>query len=196
MPKKTFFNLPQDKQKRIIDVAYDMFIEEEYEKVSIKALTKRAGIAIGSFYKYFEDKDELYLYLVSSITRKIYTREKENNKKLMFIKDPIPLEDVCTEKEIMFDYTWHKVPVEVVRKYYFGEYGKEINDVLYKEFLELKKADKVKDCVDFDFVFFMYTTTMFNITVYFRKHNITDSDEMYKIKNEFYTNLFLNGILK
>lgn len=196
MPKKTFFNLPQEKQKRIIDAACDMFIEEEYEKVSIKALTERAGIAIGSFYKYFEDKDDLYLYIVSSITKKIYAREKEKNKKLMFIKDAIPLEEVFTEKEIMFDYTWHKVPVEIVRKYYFGEYSQDINDILYEEFLELKKDGKIKDCVDFDFIFFMYTTTMFNITVYFRKHNITDSDEMYKIKNEFYTNLFLNGILK
>lgn len=130
MPKKTFFNLSPDKKQRIIDAVYDLFIEEDYEKVNIRAIAKRAGISIGSFYEYFYDKDELYLYLITSIEKKIYAKEKEQKGKILFIKDHIPLEEVCTEKEIKFNRTWHKVPVEVMRKFYFGKYNKELNKFL------------------------------------------------------------------
>ncbi len=64
MPKQTFFNLPDDKRQAILDVAIDAFAEKDYAEVSISQLVARAGIAKGSFYQYFEDKQDLYLYLL------------------------------------------------------------------------------------------------------------------------------------
>ncbi len=172
MPKKTFFNLPPDKKQRIIDAAYDIFIEEEYEKVSIRAITKKAGISLGSFYKYFDDKDELYLYLLTSIGKKIYDKEKEYEGIFLLRKGYIPLEKICSEKEIEFDKTWYKAPVEVMRKFYFGEYSKELNSIFRDELLELKNSGKLKDSVDVDFVFYLFVTSMFNILMYFREYDI------------------------
>lgn len=65
MPKKTFFNLPEEKQQRILDAAAEEFIEykDNYEKSSVKRIAERADIAIGSIYKYFYDKNDLFLYL-------------------------------------------------------------------------------------------------------------------------------------
>lgn len=40
------------------------FAENAYKNVSISRLVDRAGIAKGSFYQYFEDKADLYLYLI------------------------------------------------------------------------------------------------------------------------------------
>ncbi|MCQ1530653.1 TetR/AcrR family transcriptional regulator [Lutispora saccharofermentans] len=196
MPKKTFFNLPPDKRQRIIDAAYDIFVEEEYEKVSIRAITKKAGISLGSFYKYFDDKDELYLYLLTSIEKKIYDKEKEFKGIFLLRKDYIPIEKICSKREIEFDKTWYKAPVEVMRKFYFGEYSKELNSIIRDELIELKNSGKLKDSLDIDFIFYLFVTLMFNILMYFREHNIEDHDEKLKIKNEFYTTLFLTGILK
>ncbi|MGC2871702.1 TetR/AcrR family transcriptional regulator [Ihubacter sp. mB4P-1] len=68
MPKKTFFRLPQEKQQRILTAAAEEFIEykDNYEKSSVKRIAERADIAIGSIYKYFYDKNDLFLYLYST----------------------------------------------------------------------------------------------------------------------------------
>ena len=72
MPKDTFLNLPDEKRQAILDVAIDEFSSKDFNAVSITHLVDRAGIAKGSFYQYFEDKRDLYLYLME-----ITAREKE-----------------------------------------------------------------------------------------------------------------------
>lgn len=67
MPKQTFFNLPDEKRQQITDVAIDEFADNDYSNVSISRIVARAGIAKGSFYQYFEDKEDLYSYLIGLI---------------------------------------------------------------------------------------------------------------------------------
>ncbi len=64
MPFDTFFNLPEEKQKRIIDSAIEEFAEKGYLEGSVDRITKKAGISKGSIYQYFKDKKELFIYLV------------------------------------------------------------------------------------------------------------------------------------
>jgi TetR/AcrR family transcriptional regulator len=64
MPKETFFNLPADKRQAILDLAIEEFAAHDYKNASISRIVERAGIAKGSFYQYFADKQDLYLYLV------------------------------------------------------------------------------------------------------------------------------------
>lgn len=69
MPKPTFFNLPDDKRELIIRLAVDEFADNDYDTASISKIVAQAGIAKGSFYQYFEDKRDLYLFLLSEGTR-------------------------------------------------------------------------------------------------------------------------------
>ncbi|RME83965.1 MAG: TetR/AcrR family transcriptional regulator [Caldilineae bacterium] len=64
MPKATFFNLPDEKRAAICRVAVEEFASHPYNKASINRIVKRAGIAKGSFYQYFESKKDLYLYIL------------------------------------------------------------------------------------------------------------------------------------
>jgi len=70
MPKETFFNLPDEKRERITAIAIEEFGSNDYADVSISRIVARAGIAKGSFYQYFEDKEDLYVYLLDLITEK------------------------------------------------------------------------------------------------------------------------------
>ena len=65
MPKETFFNLPEAKRQRIIDLALAEFAEKDYDTASISRIVSQAGIAKGSFYQYFENKEDLYTYLLT-----------------------------------------------------------------------------------------------------------------------------------
>lgn len=71
MPFSTFYRLPEEKQKCIMDAALDEFIayKEDYPKSSIKRIAKKAGVSIGSMYQYFKDKDELFFYLCERYTQ-------------------------------------------------------------------------------------------------------------------------------
>ncbi|MBW4681846.1 MAG: TetR/AcrR family transcriptional regulator [Microcoleus vaginatus WJT46-NPBG5] len=64
MPSQTFFNLPVPRQRIVIDSAITEFANHSYEAASISSIVSQAKIAKGSFYQYFEDKQDLYLYLV------------------------------------------------------------------------------------------------------------------------------------
>lgn len=64
MPLETFFNLPDEKRNRLLDVLLEEFADNDYKNVSIGRIADRAGIAKGSFYQYFADKQDCYLYLI------------------------------------------------------------------------------------------------------------------------------------
>lgn len=70
LPKETFFNLPPDKRERVIDAALDEFAERSYHDARVTAIAENAGIAKGSFYQYFEDKKDLFKYIIGLVADK------------------------------------------------------------------------------------------------------------------------------
>lgn len=61
----TFQNLKPEKKQIIIEAALDEFTELPFNEASITSIVKKAGISRGSFYQYFESKENLYRYLVN-----------------------------------------------------------------------------------------------------------------------------------
>ncbi len=57
MPKQTFLSLPEDKQNTLIQSAKKEFSRVPLHEASIANIIKDAGIPRGSFYQYFEDKE-------------------------------------------------------------------------------------------------------------------------------------------
>lgn len=68
MPSQTFFNLPDEKQEALIEVALDEFSKSDYGSASISRIVRETGIAKGSFYQYFQDKKDLYVYLLNLVS--------------------------------------------------------------------------------------------------------------------------------
>lgn len=59
MPKETFIKLPEEKKAKIIKAAKKEFARVSFEQTSIKNIVEDADIARGSFYQYFESKEDL-----------------------------------------------------------------------------------------------------------------------------------------
>lgn len=66
MPSERFLRLSRDKQEIIWNAAMEEFTREPFEKVSINKIIQKAGISRGSFYTYFEDKRDLFQYILES----------------------------------------------------------------------------------------------------------------------------------
>ncbi len=64
MPKKTFKNLKESKQKLIKDAFLREFAIHTFDKASISIVVKKLNIAKGSIYQYFNDKLDLFIYLI------------------------------------------------------------------------------------------------------------------------------------
>jgi AcrR family transcriptional regulator len=69
MPTSTFLNLEAKKQREILNVAYQEFALNSYEKASLSLIVKNLSIAKGSFYRFFESKLDLYKYLIEDAIR-------------------------------------------------------------------------------------------------------------------------------
>ena len=64
MPKQTFFHLSKDKQDLLMQAAKEEFSRAPLHEASIANIIKSAGIPRGSFYQYFDDKEDLFLLLI------------------------------------------------------------------------------------------------------------------------------------
>lgn len=70
MPKQTFFNLSESKREKLLESADLEFTRVPFFEASIANIVKTAGISRGSFYQYFEDKEDVYFYLLEAKLRK------------------------------------------------------------------------------------------------------------------------------
>jgi TetR/AcrR family transcriptional regulator len=58
-----FFELPEEKQLRIINAGFEVFSKSDYKKASTEEIAGKAGISKGLLFYYFHDKRGLYLFL-------------------------------------------------------------------------------------------------------------------------------------
>ncbi|MDF2612890.1 MAG: transcriptional regulator, TetR family [Clostridia bacterium] len=71
MPLQTFFNLSEDKRRTILRAARQEFSRVPLEQASIANIIKIAGIPRGSFYQYFYNKEDLFIFMIQNIGNKV-----------------------------------------------------------------------------------------------------------------------------
>ncbi|MGD0279033.1 MAG: TetR/AcrR family transcriptional regulator [Smithella sp.] len=62
--KNTFLKLPDEKRLFILNAAAEIFATEGYHHASISDICKNAGISNGALYKYFKNKEDLFLSII------------------------------------------------------------------------------------------------------------------------------------
>ncbi len=92
-------NNKKEKEESLLKTAYHLFIENGVSKTSVSDITKRAGVAKGTFYLYFKDKYDLRNRLVMRHSSKLFENamaeleickaELTFNERIIFIIDSI-----------------------------------------------------------------------------------------------------------
>lgn len=59
-----FDRLDEEKKQRIIRAAIDEFANLGFEAANINKIARKAHISVGSLYKYFKSKEDLFLYVI------------------------------------------------------------------------------------------------------------------------------------
>jgi AcrR family transcriptional regulator len=71
MPKKTFYKLADTKRKAFLHEAYKEFSLHSFDAASITNMVNSLGIAKGSVYQYFDNKEELHDFLINDADRQL-----------------------------------------------------------------------------------------------------------------------------
>lgn len=129
MIKKTFYNLPYEKRKRITDAVIKEFMERPNEKVSINRIIKAAEISRGSFYQYFDDKVDL----IEIITKTMFDESSNKAKEILKLS--------CGDLFVMYikmfdyfgDYSSQKQTMKIMRNIVDSF---KANDDLVSEYLK------------------------------------------------------------
>lgn len=59
--KPTFMNIPQEKREKILSVAVSEFAHNGFDNANINTIARKAEVSVGSLYKYFDTKTDLFL---------------------------------------------------------------------------------------------------------------------------------------
>lgn len=76
-PKHTFNNLPPDKRLKIESALVKEFAVNGYQKASLNTVVKTLGIAKGSLYQYFSNKESIFLYVFDQFTQLVKNMVQE-----------------------------------------------------------------------------------------------------------------------
>lgn len=140
MPAKLFYELKEEKQKKIIGAALSEFAAYGYANSSTNRIVKNSGISKGSLFKYFVSKEELYFFILDTVTaeyvaslgeratglpRELFQRviEYAALEFSWYIENP--------EKSKLIIDAFTKSDTEIYRKT-AGRYGVKESDVYYK----------------------------------------------------------------
>lgn len=68
-----------ESRKKLLNAAYELFSEKGYYNTNTKEIVRRAGISIGNFYNYYQDKGDIY----STLLEMYYLESAQSLKKLV-----------------------------------------------------------------------------------------------------------------
>lgn len=162
MPSKTFINLPEEKKKKLIISAMNEFSNNTFIDASINKIIINAGIPRGSFYMYFEDKVDLFEYIIDSYT--IRLKEIVNNS-LKSTKG-----DLREAFNILYDETFiriKKIKYNIFFKNVFIFFNLNRDKFLSKghNLFEEVKENINKDNIKSDDLEFVFTTLMHTLFI-------------------------------
>src|SRR5689334_8304629 len=62
---------PDDNRTRLVDAAREVFAAKGYHVATVTDITRKAGLAKGTFYLYFDEKKEIYYELVRTFLQHV-----------------------------------------------------------------------------------------------------------------------------
>jgi AcrR family transcriptional regulator len=203
VPKSTFFRLDEARQEEISNSAMELFVNHLYEDITMKMVLDSLSMHPGTFYRYFEDKDDLYCLLVRNVTRKraaYFNNSKEDSLFQFFLTGLFGnvngiVTEPLNELEIRLTETFLNIPESTLLKIYLnvlkGESFPFIKDILRR----MRVDGYLRPDIDDDLISFMFESMQFNLIMFFREFDIKDSELQHKI-SKYFTDFMGHGLLE
>lgn len=174
MPKETFFNLPEEKRNKIIDIAIEEFAMYDYKTASLSRIVAKAEIAKGSMYQYFENKKDLYLYLINMIAEiKLNTITRSLNVKQNDFFELFKEINLQAAKFDLSHLTYSRLMYNAMREAYNEEIGdislqmlKKSDDYLKDFVFQAQMSGQLRSDIATDLIAFLISRISINMVDY------------------------------
>jgi len=141
LPTSTFYNLPEIKREKLINAIRNEFSKNTFDKISINQIIKEADIPRGSFYQYFNDKDDVLEYILlyhrKNMIENVFFSLEHNNGDIFKV-----FEDACDFFRMLFsDETNKKLWMNlftdrnIIQKFIDGKCIEYAGDKIINEFI-------------------------------------------------------------
>lgn len=158
MPKKTFYNLSREKKDRILDASSHEFSSNPYDLASINNIVKNADIAKGSFYQYFDNKEDLYRYVVSKCEEKKddYMERALNRSEYMNVfdrireiyKSMIRFSEENKRESLILDYIYKLEDEELKKELLSSSSNSDSSDIFERIVLDGVGGGEIRSTID------------------------------------------------
>ncbi|ALX48404.1 TetR family transcriptional regulator [Lentibacillus amyloliquefaciens] len=181
-----FNNLESEKQELIINAAIKEFVKRGFEKASTNEIVKEARISKGSLFNYFNNKKDLYIYLIEygiQVIENLYEKIDLNETDLFKRIENIGLQKLYIHQKFphIFDFLAAAIQEESAE---VKDMIKEKVDHVYERGIELiyKQIDysKFREDIDIEKAIEILNWTMFGFSEK-ELHQINTFEDM----NEF-----------
>ncbi|QLG40340.1 TetR/AcrR family transcriptional regulator [Paenibacillus sp. E222] len=203
MPKNSFFRLDEARRGEISNNAMHLFVDNDYEDITMKMVLDRLSMHPGTFYRYFEDKDDLYCLLVRNVTQKRAAYFNNSNEDSLYrfflttlfgnVSDTVT--EPLNELEIKLIQTFLNIPENTLLKVYLNVLKGE-SFPLIKDILRRMRVDGyLRPDIDDDLISFMFESMQFNLVMFFREFDIKDSTLQHKL-SKYFADFMSHGLLE
>lgn len=192
MPKQTFFDLSNKKQLSVINAAYDEFLEHPYKNASIARIARGAGISVGSFYQYFEDKYDLVQYLCTLIIDRFATSHDMSYWQLLDYETAQSLGLTERDYTFLFEAT-NRFPIEVQNRLFFDTLDTDYIRHTRRQLAYLMAQGKLKPKLDLDFISYLLSAAPLIVQEYGERKGFSKEERF--AYNRILTDVIYSGIL-
>lgn len=192
MPTQTFFDLSDKKQNSVFDAAYHEFLAHPYKTASIARIARGAGISVGSFYQYFEDKYDLVQHMCSQIMDHFVTPHNMSYWQLLDHETAKSLGISDREYTFLFEVT-NRFPSEVQNRLFFDTLDSHYLQNTRKQLLLLKEQGKLRQDFDLDFIAYLLSAAPLIVQEYGERKGFTKEERF--TYNKMLSEVVYNGML-
>jgi len=120
-----------DKKQALKQAAYEIFSKKGYKSTSISEIAKRAGMAVGSFFNYYDSKEDIFLDVHIEENKRI---RQAMIDKIDWDKDAVEVigqifsqtRNLVSSNKILGE--WYNPAISKdLHSYYYSEKGKDTN---------------------------------------------------------------------
>lgn len=146
-----------NKSEKILDATIKLFIKNGVKKTTMDEIAEYANVSKVTIYKYFGDKNSLYLSVGSSILdhyikalNSIVSNENELNQRILSYIDILADFTNSGKLSLCFELSKYNDRIEIE----YAAYLKNYKNVLVRLIKEGKKENKIREDIDNNSIFY------------------------------------------
>lgn len=195
--KPTFMNIPKEKREKILSVAVNEFAYNGFDNANINTIAKKAEVSVGSLYKYFDTKTDLFLtsvnYALQSLDIIMETIVKSDEDVMIKLEKLVRVAIEFSRRNRVLIKLYNEVTsesnAEVVKK--IAEHVESITSKAYKKaIIEGQVSGEIRTDIDPGMAAFFVDNLLMNIQFsyacdyYCERYKIYAGEDVF-LKDEF-----------